>query len=108
MSINKCLLCTQDKGECLKCESDYHLINNLCCENECKIYDKDVCLEGESSEKFGQKCENCPSTCEKVGKNERKCKQESRKCTLCENGKRGIDCIESYNESCDISENICN
>ena len=61
--LDKRLQCTQEKGECLKCESDYHLINNLCCENECKICVKDGCLECESPEKFGQNCENCPSTC---------------------------------------------
>ena len=105
---DQCLKCTRDEGECSECKSDYHLVDKLCCENECKICDKDGCLECESPGKFGKKCEDCPSSCQKVEENKRICDQESGKCTLCENGKRGSDCTESCNYGCNITKINCN
>ena len=106
--IDQCLKCTQDKGECTECKSTHHLVNNLCCEKECALCDENGCLECESLEKYGLKCDNCSNTCQKVEENKRKCDQESGKCTLCENGKRGDLCTEPCNEGCNVTKINCN
>ena len=105
---NHCIKCNQNDGICLVCDSHYDLKGENCCIENCNKCENsdDKCLEC-TSKKYGDSCIDCPYSCKDNG-DERKCDQETGKCSLCEKGKRGNFCTENCNIGCNTTENNCN
>jgi hypothetical protein len=104
--IDHCIKCKQDDGECIDCDSNYHLVYNYCCDTNCNLCDVNGCLDCASKEKYGEECVDCPNTCDDNG-DQRKCDQSTGKCFKCKMGKRGDYCTDNCNLGCDISEINC-
>ena len=101
-----CKKCEQGNGKCKECNDDLIVIDNYCCENNCKRCNDEGCLECESLDQYGLKCEDCPKTCKKI-EYQRKCAQDTGKCLYCDSGKRGNECTEDCNKGCDLNITNC-